>query len=593
MKKIKYILLITLLMLIIPISANAAYSGTCGANGDNLTWTLDDNGTLTINGTGQMRNYFYSSGTAPWESCRTGIKEVVIENGVTSIGSCAFYYCYSLESIEIPDSVTSIGYYAFWWCSSLISIEIPDSVTYIGTSAFVFCDNLTNVYITDIEAWCNIEFGDNTANPLYYADRLYINGKRAVDVVVPDGVTQIPTYAFSCDSLKSIEIPDSVTTIGSDAFSGCSGLTSIEIPDSVTEIGSYAFSRCYSLTDVYITDVGAWCNINIEFGSYDTNPLYYADNLFINGVLATDVVIPDGVTRIPMCAFSCDSLKSIEIPDSVTTIGGGAFSGCSGLTSIEIPDSVTTIGGSAFSGCSGLTSIEIPDSVTTIGGGAFSGCSGLTSIEIPGSITSWESSVFSDCNNLSKVTFKEGTTRLDVNPVQSMTALETIVIPESVIEIEPNTFAYCSKLRTVIYAGSEAEWNEMYMGSGNGYLTSAWIDFRNEIQVRLNGEIVLFDTYPEINNGRTMVPLRAIFEALDATVDWNGETRTVVSYKGGKIVSFAIDSNIMYVNGVPVELDSPAYIKDGRTLVPVRAVSEAFDINVDWNGETRTVNLTN
>jgi len=360
---------------------------------------------------------------------------------------------------------------------------------------------------------------------------------------------------YNCTELTSIEIPDSVTIIGTGVFEDCISLINVEIPDSVTTIGNCAFRECTGLTSIKI---------------------------------------PESVTSISSGAFyMCSGLTSVEFPDGITTINSDAFYCCIGLTNIEIPDSVTSIDSGAFASCDGLTSIEIPDSIKTIGESAFYDCNELTEVIIGGNVTSWGADVFDYCSNLSKVTFKEGITRLDVNPIQSMTALETIVIPESVIEIEPNTFAYCSKLRTVIYAGSESEWNEMYMGSGNENLTSAWIDFRNEIQVRLNGEIVLFDTYPEINNGRTMVPLRAIFEALDATVDWNGETRTVVSYKGGKIVSFAIDSNIMYVNGVPVELDSPAYIKDGRTLVPVRAVSEAFDINVDWNGETRTVNLTN
>ncbi len=221
-------------------------------------------------------------------------------------------------------SVTSIGDSAFYSCDSLISITIPDSVTSIGDSAF-----------------------DN------------------------------------CDSLISITIPDSVTSIGNYAFYDCDSLASITIPDSVTSIGNYAFYSCASLTNVYITDIAAWCDIN--FGNTYSNPLYYADDLYLNGELVTDVVIPDGVTTIPDYLFSCDSLASITIPDSVTSIGDSAFDNCDSLISITIPNSVTSIGNSAFYDCDSLASITLPDSVTSIGDYAFYGCENLKNVWYCGS----------------------------------------------------------------------------------------------------------------------------------------------------------------------------------------------------------------
>ena len=171
-------------------------------------------------------------------------------------------YDYTNVLLDGFDPDNGIGYvlyfnpeiyeYQFYKCSSLTSITIPDSVTEIGYAAFKDCTSLTSVHITDIAAWCGISFGGDAANPLCYANNLYLNGELVTNLVIPDSVTEIGYSAFSgCSSLTSITIPDSVTSIGDGAFSGCSSLTSITIPDSVTEIGNSAFKDCTSLTSVY------------------------------------------------------------------------------------------------------------------------------------------------------------------------------------------------------------------------------------------------------------------------------------------------------------------------------------------------------
>ena len=262
---------------------------------------------------------------------------------VVSIGIEAFKDCKNLTSVTIPNSVTSIGNYAFSECSKLTSITIPNSVTSIGTYAFDDCSKLTSVHISDLAAWCRIAFDYSNANPLSYARNLYLNGTLVTDLVIPNSVTTIGSYAFwGCSSLTSVTIPSSVTSIGSSAFNGCSSLTSITIPNSVTSIGSSAFS---------------WC----------------------------------------------ESLTSVTIPNSVTSIGEGAFSNCSGLTSITIPSSVTSIGERVFFSCSSLTSVTIPNSVTSIGYQAFNNCSSLTSITIPNSVTSIGSEAFAKCGNLIEI----------------------------------------------------------------------------------------------------------------------------------------------------------------------------------------------
>ena len=312
-----------------------------------------------------------------------GVGAIEFDAPITTIGESAFYECSNLESVTISNSVTTIGDEAFAYCYSLASITIPDSVTTIGKSAFEYCWNLTSV-------------------------------------TIPDSVTTIGEMAFAeCSSLTSVTIPDSVTTIGEWAFQGCSSLTSVTIPDSLTTVGGYAFSGCENLEAVHITDLVAWCNIDFinpltdESIDLSANPLWYAHNLYLNGELVTDLVIPDGVNEIKLMAFvSCNSIKSLTIPDSVTTIGVCAFYWCSSLTSVTIPDSVTTIGYLAFSDCISLTSVTIPDSVTTIGNGAFWGCISLTSVTIPDSVTTIGDSAFRDCSNLTSITIPDSVTTI-------------------------------------------------------------------------------------------------------------------------------------------------------------------------------------
>jgi len=207
-------------------------------NEDNLTWKLDADGTMTISGTGAMKDYDYDSNLSP--VCKnSNVKKVVIEDGVTSIGDSAFESCTNLTDITIPDSVTSIGNSAFAY-TGLKSITIPDSVTNIGNYAF-FYTGLKSITIPD--SVTSIENGT------------FYNCSSLTDIVIPNSVTSIKTAAFSyCRSLTSITIPDSVTSIGSSAFSECRSLTSITIPDSVTSIGKYAFENCSSLKSITIPD---------------------------------------------------------------------------------------------------------------------------------------------------------------------------------------------------------------------------------------------------------------------------------------------------------------------------------------------------
>ena len=393
------------------------------------------------------------------------LRAISIPNSVTTIGNGAFCNCRGLTSISIPNSVTSIGNYAFRECSGLTSISIPNSVTSIGNYAFYGCSGLTSI---KVESGNNVYDSRNNCNAIIKkSTNELIAGCK--NTVIPNSVTSIGSYAFyGCSGLISISIPNSVTSIGSDAFSGCSGLISISIPNSVTSIGFSAFSGCNGLTSMSI---------------------------------------PNSVTSIGSYAFNgCRGLTSMSIPNSVTGIGDGAFWGCSGLTSIKvesgntiydsrnncnaiirksnneliagckntvIPNSVTSIGKSAFLGCRGLTSISIPNSVTSIGEGAFYYCSGLTSMSIPNSVTSIGISAFSECSGLASISIPNSVMSIGKYAFRGCSGLKDIITEiKTPFEINENVFSVYSTATLTVPNGTKSAYQS----------TASWNKFTNIVE---------------------------------------------------------------------------------------------------------------
>lgn len=307
-----------------------------GAEG-NISWTLDYNGLLTISGSGDMPEDSYG-----WRVHSAVIKDVIIEDGVTSICDQAFYSCPRLASVQIPDSVTGIGMVSFGGCTNLRTIEIPESVTTFGYSIFSWCLNLT-------------------------------------EVTLPEGMEVIPESMFVyCSSLESIHIPESVTVIEKRVFFGCTSLKSVQLPEGLTKIGRSAFNNCTSLQDIQIPDSVTTISMRA----------------FENCESLTQIDLPDNLRTIGYYAFyGCSGLTDIHIPASIEKIYWGAFAFCSGLTEVTIPDTVSYLGGT-FWGCSGLKEVHIPDSVSHITYWTFKDCTSLAEVELPVSLEAIGDSVF-------------------------------------------------------------------------------------------------------------------------------------------------------------------------------------------------------
>lgn len=407
---------------------------------------------------------------------------VYIPESVTSIGEEAFSGCDSLTSIYIPESVTSIGKEAFYGCESLTSIHIPKAVTSIGYDAFRNCNNLTKITVDPMNKSYDSR---GNCNALIKTDKNELLCG-CCSTEIPNTITIINGSAFwCCRNLSNIIIPNSVKSIGGYAFYGCKSLTSIHIPESVISIGNNSFLNCDNLTKISVDPMNKKydsrddCNAVIESNR---------NNLLIG---CSSTIIPESVTSIGNGAFeSCDNLTGIRIPESVTSIGDRAFESCDNLTSIRIPKSVTSIGYSAFENCYNLTSISvdplnttydsrgncnaviesdtdillfgcstttIPESISSIGEKAFYYCEDLMNICIPDSVTSIENYAFSHCYNLISINIPNGVTSIGDSAFECCHSLTRVIIPDSVMSIGEHAFSGCQNLTRIDIPDSVSE----------------------------------------------------------------------------------------------------------------------------------------
>ena len=572
---------------------------------------------------------------------------ITIPNDILGIANCAFDGCSGLKSVTIPNSVKRIGSHAFSGCTGLSSVIIPSGVTCLGAFAFYGCSSLQNVTIrgeiSDVEyiGTAPSDLNGNvfkncnnnltvTFNCASICEYCLFNSESVRSIVIGSEVTSIGRDAFTgtawynnqanglvyagnfaykykgtMPSQTNLSIQYGTKGIVDRAFEGCSGLKSVTIPNTVTYIGNWAFGSCYNLKSVtipsnvtYIGDCAFW-HCGLTSVTIPSNVTYIGNSAFTtssNGEIA-NITVANGNT-VYDSRNNCNAIihsgtnelitgcKNTVIPNSVTSIGPGAFDNCYNMTSISIPNSVTSIGDNAFSGC-GLTSITMPNSVTSIGNYAFAGCINLESVTIPNSVTNLGNYAFSECSNLTSVT-------VDINTPLAITS---------------NTFSNRANATLYVPAGSKAAYEA----------ANYWKNFKeiNEIGKDMSSSDITINPISTVTyNGSAQTPTVTVMDrtttlvsGTDYTVAYsnniNAGTATVTitgqgNYTGTKSANFTINpknASNLTINAISAvtyngSAQTPAVtVRDGSTtLTNGTHYTVAYSNNT--NAGTATVTIT-
>lgn len=357
---------------------------------------------------------------------------------VKQIGSYAFGKNTTLTSVSIPETVTELKYSAFEDCTSLTAVTIPGGLTKAGS--------LGNGVFTGCSALTTVQFGSGL---VAIPDALF-EGTGLKTITLPESVTSIGPWAFAnCAKLEQVSFPAGLTSIDLCAFENCTALTAVTLPKRLTELGNEAFENCSALKSVWIPK--SLTNINGFGGSF-------------KGCTAlTDITFETGITKIADYQFADSPIKSITIPGTVTTIGMSAFSGCANLTAIDLPSSVTEIDGYAFKNCTALTAVTLPKHLRRLDMEAFFGCTALKSVFIPLSLQT-ASSPFRNCTALTDVTFEDGRTELPDTLLEG-SGIRQLTVPQTVTKIGYSAFAGCTQLTAItLPAGLRELGNEAFKG---------------------------------------------------------------------------------------------------------------------------------
>ena len=410
---------------------------TEGVCGETLSWSFDpETGLLSFFGYGSMDVYKERSGpdAAPWSPFRSQITAVSFPEGLSSIGSLAFYGCTELTEMELPESLDLIGRISFGGCSGLRSLQLPEKLTTIAFNAFENCTGITELYL-------------------------------------PGQLTLVEDHAFvGCTGLRSLTVSEGATNLQYNCFSGCTSLTDVTVLNPSCYIEDSCFDRTPGLrfTGYLDSTVEAYAEAHgaefISLGFYPADNYYQGacgENLSwsfdrdtgaltLTGSGPMDTMGGEGA---PWYAYR-EKIVKLDLPAGLTEIGAYAFSECTGLRSVAIPEGVTVIGAYAFSECTGLRSVAIPEGVTVIGYRAFGDCKELQEVSLPKSLTRIDDYVFCDCDKLSTINFPENLTYIGENAFWFCASLPSAELPEGLSTLGEAAFGCCEGLRSVTIPGS-------------------------------------------------------------------------------------------------------------------------------------------
>ena len=563
------------------------------------------------------------------------ISDVIIPDGIEKIGNNAFFNCSNLKTIRMPDSVKSIGIGAFSYCSSLSSVTLSKGLTYVGPAAFFATAISDPIIVNGGQILCYVP-ADIKAYTIPYTVReisgAFYRCTQLASVKMNDGLSKIDSYSFSeCTSLTSVTIPQSVSYIGGNAFTGCKELRAVTIPDKITEICESTFSDCVQLSSVVIP-AGV-----TSIGNY---AFYGCENL-------KSITIPKGVSSIGTCVFSGTSIPNpvliddgkalcyvptqymaYDIPNSVTQIVGGAFSGCA-LRSIVIPFGINSIGDYAFSGCDELKNVTVPDSVTSIGEGAFSYCESLEEIVLSKKIISIEDKTFMDCMSLMDIEIPRGVRTIGDSAFEHCSSLTAVSVPDGVISIGPFAFMFCGKLKSLSIPSSVVYINSLAVNDRNivftvesgsyaeqfaqdqGYTCTVVDSDRFAVPTKsaviIDGRPISVEAY-NINDNNYF-KLRDLASLLSGTqksfeVSWNEKDNAIMITKGKPYTP--VGGELMVspnMDGKTALLAYPKMFLDGRSIsiraydiggynyFKLRDIAEMINFGISWDGVTNVIGI--
>ncbi len=550
----------------------SAYAETIIASGtvSGMNWSLNDNGVLTVSGTGEMQS---EDGYAPWAGYSDKITSAVISNGITNINYMSG--CTNLQTITIPETVTSISYCAFKDCTGLTDISLPSGVTKISFSAFENCSSLKNI-------------------------------------TIPQNMTSIEKNTFKgCTSIAEIVIPDTVTSIGDYAFYGCTGIKNLTLGTKLEQVDKYSFENCTGIENLY------WNAVNL---CRHRDAVPYSKSPFVNIGTSTDgtnVIFGDTVKNIPAYAFAISStrgqnldkfkIKSITVGLNVAYVGKDAFininslekvlwnakhcnvetynfnsSGNGGkgidfifgdtaeyvpsyilygfelstspnVKTITIGKNVTAVGSCAFGNLQRTITVYWNARNAEIGTGLFATYSSLLSLTIVFGPDVENIPVETPDNlgmlgNISvrKIVIESNITAIKANTFKNAKLLWHIYIPNSVKTIENGAFD-CDELRNVYYCGTENEWNNVEIGKNNGSLKTAEIKFVPDRKICFSTDGNIFKQYNTAQENEVKIPFDVPKKFRYSFVGWAAdEATTTVSYMPGDIIPSGTDDITLY-----------------------------------------------